>query len=190
MKKADAFGKAKSIVVNYYSWANSLKGLAKFAAIVLPPLIIFSLITAPFSGNETQDTSSVVIEAPKEELSATPEIATEPKLDLETEPNTDPAIAPEAKEEPMTPGQELLNRLVLNTPGLLARERMGLLDADTVYETMPDICAIVQDPSYPLTESKALMADMAQRHMQADAKQAENMAEGFVKTALEPGVCN
>jgi len=34
------------------------------------------------------------------------------------------------------------------------------------------------------------MADMAQRHMQADAKQAENMAEGFVKTALEPGVCN
>ena len=95
-----------------------------------------------------------------------------------------------APEVPLTPAEILKNRIISNTPGLFAQERISLLDADVLYgEFMPVMCSLSQDSSIDLSDTRAIASDMAQRTLQADEKMARNMAEGFVQTSLEPGGC-
>ena len=97
------------------------------------------------------------------------------------------ALTPEV---PLTPAETLKNRVISNTPGLFAQERISLLDADVLYnDFMPVLCSLSKDSSIALSYTKEVASDMAQRTLQADEKMAKNMAEGFVQASLEPGGC-
>jgi hypothetical protein len=91
---------------------------------------------------------------------------------------------------PLTPEEKLHERLVINTPGMLAKEHAGLLNPHGLYhDFFPLLCDVTTDESIPLDQVRSDLTDLAQRKFGVDQKLAANMAEGMITTSLEPGAC-
>jgi hypothetical protein len=99
------------------------------------------------------------------------------------------APEPETTPEPLSPEEEVKQSIINNTPGLIAKETVMGMPADQLANTIiPATCEALE--TTPLASTvKIILADAALKNWGTDEKASENVAEGILKTALEPGRC-
>ncbi len=169
---------------------GAAKKLLIGGAITLPSLAAVGMAIALASSSGTPAPVATVQPAQTvAPVAAAPEVK-EPEPVALPEPAPVEEVTPEP--EPLTYSEELLAKVVSNTPGLLARETVGFIDADTMAaEIMPNICQVAE-PNIVLSldQTEVLIADSLRREQGLDKDKATNIASGLMKTALEPGVCD
>lgn len=185
-----------------YAWCKANPSKIRVAALVMVPIVLLGSIAITVNIQHRQELARIEIQRQAEiEKQFQIEAEAQRKKEVEqanreSEAKAQAAANSKAEREAelaaRTPNEVFQQHIASNTPGLLASETMGLIDADVLAEEIiPITCSMVQDTSVTIAESKVLIADSILRSAAAgDQKKADNLAEGLVKTALEPGVCN
>lgn len=115
---------------------------------------------------------------------------------VEAEQLATPEIPYTSSPEPssvVSVGEQYKRDILAATPGLLAREAMGLIPANDLYEYRTRVCAALDGSLGVLTleDLKSILSDGIQRGSAGfDAKKADNMAEGVITGTIRSGACD
>ena len=130
-------------------------------------------------------------EAPAEQLEeeqVLPAEFEEPVKSLDNKGSTEAQVRTEPAPEPITYEEQLKKDIQGNTPGLFAADTISAIPAEKLAnDIFPATCeALAVNLA---SDVEFVLADAALKHWGADEKTAKNIAEGLVKTAIEPGRC-
>lgn len=192
-KAAEQFKTITQAVGRYKNWAMSRstgKGrvLACAAPVLAPLVLLIGLgMAAPSPEPEAQTAKPVEAGTEKAPLPTSGTVKAE-SVEVEASPEpVEPAEETPAP-APLSYEEQIKEDIRNNTPGLFAIEAIDAIPAEKLAnDILPVACDALA--SNLTSDVKIVLADAALKNWGTDEKTSENIAEGIILTALEPGRC-